>query len=181
MGVDHANDATRVERAVEQLVAMLHNAPLHRTTSRSAGPKQHVFGWTPEGAAVACAAAAALGQVGGNAALEALVESLTDNGGDARARVREAAARALMAFDSPRAVDALVAALQDRDPEVRRAAVISLRCCEDQRVVAPLKLAAERDPNPGVSYHAHWTLDVLEHSPRGMAALAAKPSAQIER
>ncbi len=85
-------------------------------------------------------AAALLGKLGGERAVEPLIAALADEA----ACVREAAARALGKIGDARAVEPLIAARRDKDRDVRQAAVEALGEIGGTRAVEAL-IAALRD------------------------------------
>lgn len=90
---------------------------------------------TWQGAELRCGAAAALGDIGGVPAVDALVATMKDRS----AEVRKCAVGGLGRIADPRAVEPLIAAAKDRAEEVRRAAEDALAGFSDPRAVAALE------------------------------------------
>ena len=86
-------------------------------------------------------AAAALGRLGDNRAVDPLIEALSDDDSD----VRDAAVKALGRLGDKRAVDPLIKALSDKDWHVRRSTAEALGRLGDKRAVDPLIKALAGD------------------------------------
>jgi HEAT repeat protein len=104
-------------------------------------------------------AARALGEIGDPRAVPPLVERLPR---EHEAEVRDTIVVALAAFpDDPRAVDALLLALRDREWGIRVSAAMALGQAGDRRAVPEL-LDALRDPVHQVRLQSAWALDEIE-------------------
>lgn len=113
----------------------------------------------------------ALGQVGNGRVIEPLLACLEDEWDGPSRPVGVEAARALGRLRDARAVEPLCTHLQDRSPEVRRAAVRALEQLGDSRAVEPL-LASLRDPDPGIREEAVRVLGQMGDA-RAIAPLRA--------
>jgi HEAT repeat protein len=103
------------------------------------------------------AAGGALSLTGANhAAAEFLQERLRDPGVSNDTKRLGALALGSMAIKSD--VGFLIKMLQDRDPRVRRWAVVALGEMADQKTVAPLSRVLTKDPDPGVRIEAAFRL-----------------------
>ncbi len=122
-------------RAVEPLLACLSQA--QRAHERSS----------------AVSAVQALGQVGNERATGPLLACLEGEWDGPTRPVGVEAAQALGRLRNARAVEPLCTHLQDRSPEVRRAASRALEQLGDHRAVEPL-LTSLRDPDPGIREEA---------------------------
>ena len=105
---------------------------------------------------------------------EAAVKPVAKLLGEAEASVRRRAAVALGKLGGEEAVDALIAALTDKTPSVRGAAVAGLVALGDRRAAEPVAELAQREADPGVrraaaaaaerlarneDLLAHWSFD----------------------
>ncbi|CAN5523074.1 hypothetical protein BH10PLA1_BH10PLA1_12440 [soil metagenome] len=90
------------------------------------------------GAEAARDAALTLGQSGSFAAVEPLIEVLTNAQGFFHPLVRAAAATSLGKLKDARAVDALIAATGDSTAEISEEAALALGCIGDKKAVQPL-------------------------------------------
>lgn len=123
-------------------------------------------------------AAQALGRLGLEAAVEALIALAHPTRGDGDQiplsgpgsveDVRAEAVRALARIDAPRATAAVIEALSDRSDDVRRAAVIGLRRPGLAEAVQPLLAAL-----PGMGERSHMVIETLGEigDPRAVDAL----------
>jgi HEAT repeat protein len=103
------------------------------------------------------ASAIALGQTGDTqTGIELLAERLQEP--TAASDSKRLAAAALGAMEAPSALVALTKLLQDRDPQVRRAAVAALGEIADQQSVRPLGELLKKDPDAGVRIEAAFRL-----------------------
>jgi HEAT repeat protein len=93
----------------------------------------------------------------GPAAADALLEVMRTSQG---AHARGNAAHALGGSKDPRAVEALIAALEEPDAEVRAAAAESLGALKDARAVEPL-IGALQDEDASTRANAAWALGQL--------------------
>jgi HEAT repeat protein len=111
-------------------------------------------------AAVRSAAAEALGLLPDSRAIEPLVDVVV---GDANPDVRHYASRSLDRIGGSRTVDALLAALEQRDPDASARMYIAevLAGLYDKRAVDPLRTLAESDEDEGVRATAEWALKQL--------------------
>jgi HEAT repeat protein len=123
------------------------------------------------------AAIAALGQVGGPEASDALEEML----GTGAAEVRLAAAWALGETERRESVGALVTALGETDPQLRENAAWALGRIESREAVAPLTRALQ-DSATGVRVNAAWALGAIEDAsaiPALASLLTADPEVEV--
>lgn len=111
-------------------------------------------------------AAIALGKIGEQSVVLALIEALNDR----VSMVRAAAVAALGTIADPRAVDPLVALLQDTENAVRGKAVVALRDIRDRRAVGPLIEVLKQDSEPQVQSKAAAALGNIG-DPHAVASL----------
>jgi HEAT repeat protein len=87
-------------------------------------------------------AAEALGTIGGDRAVQAMIAALAS----VSERVRIAVIDALGVANDARAVDPLIDALDDQEPDVRAAAARALGSLGDPRAIEPLERVSQADP-----------------------------------
>jgi HEAT repeat protein len=100
--------------------------------------------------------AEALGEIGDPAAVQPLIDALSDTSTD----VQYVAAKSLGMLADPRAVDPLIGKLKSEEKWVRRGAAHSLGLIKDKRAVDPL-IALLADPHHDVRAQAAWSLGRL--------------------
>lgn len=109
--------------------------------------------------ALCAAAATALGSIGGDVAIAALKTQATHR----NFYVREAVVRSLSRVATPQLAPELLAASQDKCPEVRSAAALGLGRIPDNRVITRLKQLL-KDIDAEVRWHAEQGLAALQPS-----------------
>ena len=109
----------------------------------------------------------ALGAIEGQAAVPLLLERLQ---GDHHARVRAAALLALEPLADPRIPPALIARLQDPDPEVRMAAVDAVSRLNSEQARAAIRVRRRREHHRDVRRVLEQAMKRIGHAP------AAPPS-----
>jgi HEAT repeat protein len=97
-----------------------------------------------------------LSWVGGDKAYEFVTGKITDP----RAEIRQKAAEGICTMDATQGIPLLIQALDDEDPNVRIAAIVSLGVLEDPAAIEPLKQKLE-DPEERVAKFAENYLALL--------------------